>query len=188
MQAAMEVFAERGYHGASIEAISERAGFTRGAFYRSFASKEELFLALFDQQNQRRMDALRGLLDEEVAPEELLSELTRRVTATGAQDRQWFLLSTEFTLHAIRDPAVSAALAERDRQVRRTLADIVTDICRRLGRDPHIDTERLAAALVALHEGLRNQFYVDAEGAPLPDVFNEIVPLLLNAATTERAW
>jgi AcrR family transcriptional regulator len=46
LAAASEVFAESGFEGASIDAITERAGFTRGAFYSNFASKEALLIAL----------------------------------------------------------------------------------------------------------------------------------------------
>ena len=46
VRAAGEVFVERGFQRASVEAIAERAGFTRGAFYSNFASKEEVFAEL----------------------------------------------------------------------------------------------------------------------------------------------
>ena len=42
IESAGEVFAERGFYGASVEEITERAGFSRGAFYSNFASREEL--------------------------------------------------------------------------------------------------------------------------------------------------
>ncbi|PJI52936.1 hypothetical protein CTI14_35415, partial [Methylobacterium radiotolerans] len=46
LEAAAQVFAEAGLDGASVEAVCERAGFTRGAFYSNFDSKDELFLTL----------------------------------------------------------------------------------------------------------------------------------------------
>src|SRR5690349_8455643 len=50
LQAGAEVFVERGFAGSSVEAIAARAGFTRGAFYSNFASKEELFAELLQER------------------------------------------------------------------------------------------------------------------------------------------
>ena len=50
LDAAGAVFVERGFQGASVEAIAERAGFTRGAFYSNFASKDELFAELLQER------------------------------------------------------------------------------------------------------------------------------------------
>src|SRR5699024_3701144 len=56
MDAAYEVFAEYSIRDAPTELICDRAGFTRGAFYSNFSSKEDLFLAVFDQQLSRRVE------------------------------------------------------------------------------------------------------------------------------------
>src|SRR5438105_12586486 len=50
LEAAAQVFIERGFLGASVEAITERAGYTRGAFYSNFDSKEELFAELLQER------------------------------------------------------------------------------------------------------------------------------------------
>ena len=53
LQAAAQVFAERGFHGASLDEVAAAAGFTKGAVYSNFKNKEDLFLALLEA-NQRR--------------------------------------------------------------------------------------------------------------------------------------
>lgn len=50
LDAAQEVFAEMGYHDASVDAIATRAGVAKGTVYLHFASKEELLIALLEQQ------------------------------------------------------------------------------------------------------------------------------------------
>src|SRR5712675_1332735 len=61
-KAAARVFEEQGIGGASIEAIAAAAGFTRGAFYSNFASKEELIIAMLEdhveQSIRRNLDLL----------------------------------------------------------------------------------------------------------------------------------
>src|SRR5699024_4264666 len=64
MDAAYELFAEEGIHATSIEAIAEAAGFTRGAFYSNFASKEELFFALADREWSIRLEIVRAIIEE----------------------------------------------------------------------------------------------------------------------------
>src|SRR5690242_9331640 len=66
MAAAYEVFTELGIRDAPVELICDRAGFTRGAFYSNFASKEELFLAIYEVEMQERAERLRVAVEEAV--------------------------------------------------------------------------------------------------------------------------
>jgi len=59
LDAAARVFVERGFQRASVELIAAEAGFTRGAFYSNFASKEELFLALCARSAESTIAAVR---------------------------------------------------------------------------------------------------------------------------------
>ena len=60
LDAAAQVFAEVGLDAASVEAICERAGFTRGAFYSNFETKDELFLELAGSVARERVEAVRS--------------------------------------------------------------------------------------------------------------------------------
>ncbi|WP_375400552.1 TetR/AcrR family transcriptional regulator [uncultured Amnibacterium sp.] len=114
MDAAFDTFAEEGFAASSVEAISERAGFSRGAFYYNFASKEELFLAMIERSIQRRL----GTVDESATmsglfgglgdDEEALLDLVRG--QGDEDDLKWVMVITEFRLHAIRgnDTATAA--------------------------------------------------------------------------------
>src|ERR1700752_4485412 len=64
VEAAAEVFARRGFEGASLEEIAEVAGFTRGAIYSNFGSKDELMLAVVERYNQNLVDAFSQSLAE----------------------------------------------------------------------------------------------------------------------------
>ena len=57
LAAAAEVFAERGFHGASLDEVAAVAGFTKGAVYSNFKNKEDLFLALLKESYDREMQA-----------------------------------------------------------------------------------------------------------------------------------
>src|SRR5215218_9896443 len=62
LDAAASVFAQRGFHGASLDEIAETAGFTRGAIYKNFGGKEELFLGVMSRLNERSLKEFGELL------------------------------------------------------------------------------------------------------------------------------
>ena len=63
LRAAAQVFAERGYHGASLDEVAAAAGFTKGAVYSNFKNKEDLFLALLESHYDCELAAVRATLE-----------------------------------------------------------------------------------------------------------------------------
>ncbi len=106
VQAARQVFAQRGFEGASLDEIAEVAGFTRGAIYKNFQGKEDLFFAVVDDLNQRAITVFADMLEGEGQPEfdyDALADVWRRLFV-GERDAHIFGL--EFSLYALRNPAV----------------------------------------------------------------------------------
>src|ERR1700722_258218 len=116
LDAALELFAEQGYGATSIPDICTRAGLTKGAFYSNFANKDALFLALLDRSWERRAEWIRTAMPAGGEPAAALDD--RAEVADLVVDRQWTLVSTEFSLHAIRQPDVAALLVEHELRVR----------------------------------------------------------------------
>ncbi len=116
LDAAAEVFAGEGLQGASVEAICARAGFTRGAFYSNFESKEGLFVELLQREFERRA---RDLEEKALELEPLLRGRAPRIDppeaaryvaeffAPASEATGWFVLETEFLLLAMRDPTIA---------------------------------------------------------------------------------
>ena len=63
MKSAARVFGRRGLESASIDEVAEDAGYTKGAFYANFKSKEELFLAMLDERFAQRLDEIDEVMD-----------------------------------------------------------------------------------------------------------------------------
>src|SRR5580658_1804726 len=107
LRAAAEVFAERGFHGASLDQVAAVAGFTKGAVYSNFKNKEDLFLALLESIQQREMDALHATLEgSDVLPEARLPDFVGLIRAqTTELGANWNTLYLEFVLYAMRNPA-----------------------------------------------------------------------------------
>lgn len=120
--AAGEAFAERGLRDVSIDELARRAGFTKGAFYANFESKEQLFLAMLDDRFERRAEEMRLALetgeDPEVQARRSGDEFTRHIAA----DPEWQRLFFEFAAHAARDEAFRVELVARYRRLREAMA------------------------------------------------------------------
>ncbi|MBS2536836.1 TetR/AcrR family transcriptional regulator [Catenulispora sp. NF23] len=185
LDAALEAFAENGFGGTRIEDVCERAGYTRGAFYSNFASKEELFFALFDRHAERVLERF-----ERQAAALGTGPLTVQDIAAGLADfdqdeRTWYLVTTEFTLSAIRDPGAAQRLAEHDARLRVEAVRLLGELLTRAGmrtRDG-VELESLVRMLIAVREGALAQSYVEPGVLPPGSLERLFLPALLGAVT-----
>ncbi|MFJ3583158.1 TetR/AcrR family transcriptional regulator [Streptomyces sp. NPDC090127] len=183
LKAALETFAEHGFHATSIEQICDRAGYTRGAYYSNFASKEELFLALFDEHSERTVRRLADAVDTLAAEDYTLERLAELASRVEPDERDWYLVTTEFTLHAIRDRQAAWVLARHDARLRAEIARGLTAVLRRAGRELTVDADRFARMLIALREGGLAQSYVEPEELPPGSLERDFLAPLLAAST-----
>jgi AcrR family transcriptional regulator len=164
--AASEVFAESGFDGASVEAICERAGFTRGAFYSNFASKEELFFGLVQQVSEAKLERVSNRvrdLEDEGKPRLTPAELVMRVLDIENEDRLGIVLMSEIRTNAMRDTRLASAYLEWEQAMVDRVTRIIDDLSIGYGlrlRIPAPDTARLliqnweSAAVHAVIAGL----------------------------------
>ncbi|MFI6166164.1 TetR/AcrR family transcriptional regulator [Nocardia sp. NPDC051052] len=183
LDAAQEVFAEKGFGASSVPDICARAGLTKGAFYSNFPDKETLFLALFDRHNAATLERLRAVLAESAG--QLVDSDPPRLPEPHGEQRRWFLISMEFTLHAIRHPQVAAALAQHETRSRAALADLLADALAAIDRVPTIEVSDLVRLVVAACEGGDAQTLTEiaATGSARESVRARLVPLLLREYT-----
>jgi AcrR family transcriptional regulator len=159
--AAEQTFARDGYEAARLEDIAARAGYTRGAFYANFASKEDIFFALLEQSVAQRIAAVNELLGRHDNPQQRLRAL-REHYAQIAKDRRLVLLSLEFKLFAVRHPEAHARLRARQRGLRSCGGDIVRRVMKSLGRSLAISSVAAATALGAFSHTILLEHLVDA--------------------------
>ena len=165
-EAAAHVFEEQGIGSASIEAIAAAAGFTRGAFYSNFKSKDELIIAMIEdhvaQSIRRNLDLL--------ARHDNLADF---INALKTMDRSRQdplgrspLLHMEMILFVARAEKRRPELAKRLRARRKLIADIVETAAKRNGKSgPHNPTWT-GAILLALEDGFRLHRLIDPETTP----------------------
>lgn len=132
MDAAAEVFAEVGLEGATVEAICDRAGFTRGAFYSNFASLDQLFLTLAASVGEERVQAVRERISGMVANGALADcdpvELVQQVMDSGSDDRLDVMLMSEIRIRALRDNDFGRAYLAQERELVDSVAAIIREI------------------------------------------------------------
>ncbi|MBO1740428.1 helix-turn-helix transcriptional regulator [Leifsonia sp. TF02-11] len=195
LDAAFDVFAEQGVRAASVETIAEAAGFTRGAFYSNFSSKEELFFALMEREKVMRIQQLdsgveqflRPLVGEggvELDDADVIRTITR-ILELQSDDRRWWLVQSEFLLLALRDPAISADfLRYQDsffQELTETVVAALASARRRFTIDPE-EGVRIIAELCANGEA---RALLAGDERPFAERLSQTVPAIL-LALTER--
>lgn len=155
LAAAGELFLSAGYGRTSIEDICAAAGYTRGAFYSNFAGKEDLLLALFDEQAAGRIDELERLAAAAgaLAPQERARRLVEALLRVEPAETGWILLFLEFRLLAARTPGLAERVAEHDRAVSAALAAVLERALPGLV-PPGTTAGQAAAVILAAREGL----------------------------------
>lgn len=162
LAAAADLFARRGFHAVSAEAVADAADRTTGSLYSHFGNKEGLLLALLEDWLAQTAHTLGAELDELPDPEAIARAMWSTVVAGAREGREdWVLLELELWLHGARDPQVGAPLAERYARVRTDLATALELWAGATGHRLPQPPEALAGLLVALVLGSAVQQRID---------------------------
>jgi AcrR family transcriptional regulator len=122
MHSAAKVFARRGLQQASIDEVAADAGYTKGAFYANFKSKEELFLAMLDERFARRIEDIESVIAGEGSAAEKARRGGDQFAHMLSADPEWERLFFEFSAYAARDDEFREELVTRYRAMRDRIA------------------------------------------------------------------
>lgn len=165
LDAASTVFAQRGYHGASLDEVADAAGYTKGAVYSNFDSKEDLFLEVADRHMSELINALLDTF-QSAPPGERLIALYERVRELSYMQDEFALISMEFRLYSRRHPDARDKLASRDASRLDALARALDQHFREIGVQPAMEPGHMARAVWALADGLNLQRATNPEAVP----------------------
>jgi AcrR family transcriptional regulator len=185
IDAAGRVIAQRGLHGASIEAITAEAGYTGGAFYSNFESKDELLTELIRERGYTKYAEI-AMDGFDPARRPSARELGERLAAIQRHpDLEWiFPLWFELIAQARRDDRLRELAAGFWTGNRASTAAAIAQHYAAAGRTAPAAPARLASALIALDIGLAIQHHVDPEAVPL-DLYPELYELLFGRIVAE---
>jgi len=162
IRAAFDVVAKKGFDGASVDAIANRAGYSIGALYSNFGGKDELLFAVFDEHVswfEEQLEAASGADDRVRAFSDWMDQ--------AARQPEQFLVFVEFWAYAVRKPKTRRQLAERLEQMRARVTEVLGD-------------ERQALLALATVRGLAIEKLADPAAVP-DEVIAELAGAALNA-------
>lgn len=186
LDAARTVLAREGIQGASVEHICEQAGFTRGAFYSNFSSKDELVLALFDRERAAMFVALRDAADpasfEGLEALDAVGVIMDRFIRGQQQDREWYLVHAEFQLRGVRDDAVGREFVAAWRQVRDDFEEFMASALEALGLRLTIEPSHASTILMGTYDTALREALVEERPIDMR-LLQETLPMLLLSVT-----
>jgi AcrR family transcriptional regulator len=164
LAAAADVFGEQGFRAASLTDVADRAGYTIGAVYSNFASKDEVFQALMRERLQMAEEGLAAAFrDDQPGPrpstgsveDRIDAELDRMAAAENAVPPRWWRLLSEYRAYSATDPAAWAEMSEGDRRCREIIARHIERFATSVGLILPMSAMELTELSMALTDGLR---------------------------------
>ena len=171
LDSAARVFAEKGFGGATLEEIAESAGYSTGAMYANFGSKEQLFLEVVaahrSQAAARRVEQVTQIFDEALASgTDPFDALTGMFAKAADRDRELAPLQAEFWLYAVRNPAARKVIADSLSGQVAELEPVVARALQRFGAPPDAAPREVTVILLALFQGLARRRRLDPGAVP----------------------
>jgi AcrR family transcriptional regulator len=155
LDAAAQVFARKGFGGASVEEIAESAGYSTGALYSNFGSKDELFIELLaSRAGFRRIEAMTIVSNPDHSIDQARAGLDQLLIDVADEDADLAPLQAELWLYAIRRPELLEQLAAQFRANRDALTDVLAQRARDRAQPENVAFGELATVILALFQGL----------------------------------
>jgi AcrR family transcriptional regulator len=178
LDAALRVFARRGYRDAGVDEIAAEAGYSKGALYWHFPGKHELFVALIDERIDAPTRDLVDLLESAPPDRDMSLEATRELARQLSEQREAVLLEREYWSLAIRDPELRARYAERQAELRTAFATALKARAEHLGTpDVPMSADDVARLVMSLIGGLAGDELIEP-GSVRPELLGEALAII----------
>jgi AcrR family transcriptional regulator len=124
IDAAERLFTRQGFHATSVADLAAEAGYTTGAVYSNFASKEDLFFAVYERRAEAAVRYVERSI-KELGPAAALERIGTDTAARRRRDDGWLAVFVEFWAHVVRTPELRARFAEIHGRASKPVADAV---------------------------------------------------------------
>jgi len=163
LAAARRAFLRDGFHAASLDAIAEDAGYTKGAFYSNFASKDDVLVAVFDEHFRDRAVAYERLIFTTGSVEDAYRAVARYWHDANEREPEWSRLVIEFMAHASRHEHLRQAVKEVRQRGLDRIVELVEQLAERHGVEYTVPITELVRGSGALNRGLAVEQLLDPE-------------------------
>lgn len=164
LEAAGDLFEERGYSRVTIDAVVEQAGYTRGAFYAHFSDKADLFSTLLETTGSAELNEIQAALAtnaEDAYPK------VQRYFDSLSLDSRWRLAAQEFWAVAAQRPDIRERWLARHETIRSIIVVMLERYCEESGLTLPLPVEKVAALILCIADGISTQSALDP--SPLPE-------------------
>jgi AcrR family transcriptional regulator len=151
--AAERRFTERGFHATSVDEIALEAGYTKGAVYSNFESKEDVFFAVYERRVDRAVAEMERVLGE-AGPAAGLECLASEAAHRRGRDDGWLAVFFEFWTHVVRNSSLRRRFAGIHARAAEPMAVAVERFAEERGIEMPVDARRLNVAMNAMVLGL----------------------------------
>ncbi|MHA6784335.1 TetR family transcriptional regulator [Pseudonocardia saturnea] len=182
LDAAFAVFGERGIAGSSLTEVARAAGLTKGAVYSSFASKDDLVLALMEEHAAQRMSSAIAQFDHTDDVDAALVQVAGVLVRAMRTDAAWHRLLAEYFALTHRAPERRAALRERRREARDAVARALERVVAETGLRLPLPVDDLVVVVFALSNGLAVESAIDPD-VVADDLLARVLVLLAGTGT-----
>jgi AcrR family transcriptional regulator len=183
IESAYQLFSTEGIEPASIDRIAEHAGYSRGAFYSNFQTKEDLLAAVVEREWKRSEAEFAALAArEDRTPEEIVAGL-REYALASTSDYGQCMFYMELQMYGVRHPearAIVSYLVQRDTRVAGTFLDKLFEKC---GVTNHPPSELIVGGFIAMAQGLTMRQVVEPDALP-PGMLRDALGLYFDSVIT----
>jgi AcrR family transcriptional regulator len=186
LRAASRLFCRRGLEGTSVDDVAQAAGYTKGAFYANFKSKEELFLAMLDERFAGRIEEIDRATGDDTEPEEQARRAGVDFSHYLAADPEWQRLFFEFAAHAARNDDFREELVTRYSALRERIAAVYERRAEELGVESPVPHDQIAVMTFAMANGIALEQLLEPDAVP-DDLFGTMLMVFFTGLRTLAA-
>jgi AcrR family transcriptional regulator len=187
LDAAAEVFIERGISAATVEDIADAAHFSRGAVYSNFADKDELVLALLQRMTDESIAEIDQLMAEHPDPDDYIRATQAMLREPARRNGHHHpVLSTELVLYSLRNPHAQPLLKQRLDRSETAIWKVVERNASTLGLGAANNRRAIAAMITAMDDGFGLHAIIDPARDPV-EAFNIALDFLAEAGAAIAA-
>jgi AcrR family transcriptional regulator len=155
VDAAERLFIAQGFHATSLDAVAAEAGYTKGAVYSNFASKEDLFFTVYERRLEARVAEFEALLKAAPLARDAIEAIARTAAMRSERDDGWLAVFFEFWAHVLRHEELRERFAALHARVIEPLEAALVRHAEEVGEALPEDPRKLATARYAMQIGLQ---------------------------------
>ena len=184
LESAFETFAKLGFHGASVDKIAEHAGFSKGAVYAHFHTKEDLFLAIVEQQMNLYVWNIRQVIGQQQSLLHFIETMDEYCDSVRQQTQTWSMLSMEFLLYAMREESVRHKWSNMITEAVKQISKSIESLLLKENYKSTLSAEEIAWTMLSLENGMSIFYYISQNHIPL-DLYGKALQTMLLSSHQE---